>query len=154
MKLGVPRPRARRAGGQGLTWLSQITMEGSHCGRTCTWPEATNYVCEPVYGWEAHQDSRDKDYPASDYDRYHVRLWRVHKWGYGGVDVIGQAHVDKRVWWWHEAILFEEAEEVVSKAFKYPTYGYWSWVVEGEVVWLGNYDEGGNGWADIIRHDG
>ncbi len=130
-----------RGDGQDFTRLSPITWELAHDGWTPTWLESTNYVYDPVYGWEAQQDSRDKDYPTSDYDRYHVRLWKVYEWGYGRVDVVGQAHVDTSPP--HEAVLFEEAEAKVSKAFKYPTYGYWSWYVQGEVVWLGNYDEGG-----------
>ncbi len=76
---------------------------------------ATSYVCEPVYGWEARQDGWGSPHPASDYDRYHVRLWKVHKWCYGRVDVVGQAHVDTN--FPHRAVLFEAAEEEAVKAF-------------------------------------
>ncbi|MDK2465042.1 MAG: hypothetical protein QI223_09760 [Candidatus Korarchaeota archaeon] len=38
------------------------------------------------------------------------------------------------------------------EAFETPYYH--DWVVEGEVVWLGNYDEGGDGWATRTRCDG
>ena len=145
-----------RGDGYGFTNLDPIEDQFVYADWTYALG-TTNYVYDPIYGWEPQQDSKGKDYPGpecflgGDYDRYHVRLWKVHKWGYGRVDVVGQAHIDTCS---HVAVNFEEAESEAIKAFKYPTYGYWNWYVEGEVVWLGNYDEGGDGWATRIRYEG
>ncbi|MDK2463431.1 MAG: hypothetical protein QI223_01460 [Candidatus Korarchaeota archaeon] len=40
-----------------------------------------NYVYDPIYGWRPDAYSLRKEHPT--YYRYHVRLWKVHKGGYG-----------------------------------------------------------------------
>ena len=44
-----------------------------------------------------------------------MRLWKVHKNGYGRIITVGQAHVD--ACWIREAAPYEEAEDEAFEAF-------------------------------------
>ncbi len=108
-----------------------------------TWFENPNYVYDPIYGWKPDEYSLKKDYPGTSYYRYHGRLWKVHKGGYGRVVTVGQAHVDTRL---HNPVLYEEAEDEASDAF-------WGWDYVGQVYLYnaegspGDPEHYNDGWA-------
>ncbi len=101
-----------KSSGDLYPYAVETTFTGHGWGYT--WFGNPNYVYDPIYGWKPDEYSLKKDYPGTSYYRYHVRLWKVHKGGYGKVVTVGQAHVDTCPP--HEAVLYEEAEDKASEA--------------------------------------
>ena len=122
------------------SWLTQHGWENTNLANV-------NYIYDPTYGWISQQHNVIKKPGPNGYDRYHVRLWQL-----SNGRVCGQAHVDKKTWHGHVAVLYEQAE-LECRA----TFYVGSWTVYPDSYWLDNYFNHGyehynNGYATQIFH--